>query len=74
MSLLCTICIVHSVTGPQLRRIRKQLGLTQVALAERIGVTSTSVARWERSEIGISEPVARLVKLLAQQTPRPKET
>jgi transcriptional regulator with XRE-family HTH domain len=62
------------MTGPQLRRIRKQLGLTQVALAERIGVTSTSLARWERGEIGISEPVARLVQLLAQQTPRPKET
>jgi DNA-binding transcriptional regulator YiaG len=62
------------MTGPQLRRTRRQLGLTQVGLATALGVTSTTVARWERGESGISEPVARLVRILvAQRAPRPKE-
>jgi DNA-binding transcriptional regulator YiaG len=61
------------MTGKALRRLRRQLGLTQVGLAKLLGVTSTSVARWEQGRVGISEPVARLVTLLAQQTPRPKE-
>ncbi len=52
--------------GQELRRIRRQLKLTQAQLAEEIGVTATSVARWEREERAISEPVARLVRLLAE--------
>ncbi|MDH5641718.1 MAG: helix-turn-helix domain-containing protein [Nitrospira sp.] len=54
------------MTGAQLRRIRDRLGLTQVAMAQRIGVTPNSVARWERGEMKITEPVARLVTLLGQ--------
>jgi transcriptional regulator with XRE-family HTH domain len=62
------------VTGDELRDLRKRLGLTQVELAEKVGVASNTVARWERGELGISEPVSRLVKLLAKvespQTPK----
>lgn len=54
------------MTGKMLRRIRQCLGLTQQAFAQRIGVTSNSVARWERDEMRISEPVARLVILLSE--------
>jgi DNA-binding transcriptional regulator YiaG len=61
------------MTGPQLRRIRHQLGLTQVDFAKLIGTTSTSVARWERGAVGISEPVSKLVKILGQRTPRRRE-
>ena len=60
-----------AMTGEELRRIRKGLGLTQVQLAERLGVTSTSVARWERDEVGIGEPVARLTRLLASAALKP---
>ncbi len=51
--------------GKKLRAIRKQLGLTQVQFAERLGVTSTAVAYWERGERPIGEPVARLASILA---------
>lgn len=51
--------------GTALRRVRKALGLTQVAFAQRLGVTGNTVARWERDEVGIPEPVAKLVRLLA---------
>jgi len=44
--------------------------LTQVQLAELVGVDPNSVARWERGEFGIRESAARLMRLLAQQRPR----
>jgi len=55
------------MNGKELRRIRKQLELTQVQLANELGIYPNSVARQERGEIGISEPVARLVKMIAKQ-------
>ena len=52
--------------GSELAALRKQLGLTQAQLAERIGIAPNSLARLERGERRISEPMARLVKLLVQ--------
>lgn len=60
-----TIRIVMS--GRELRSIRQKLALTQAALAEAIGVTSNTVARWERGEMAISEPAARLLEKLAEE-------
>jgi DNA-binding transcriptional regulator YiaG len=54
------------VTGNELRAIRHQMELTQVEFAKQVGVTSNAVALWERGERGISEPLARLVKMLVQ--------
>ena len=53
--------------GGTLKRIRKRLGLTQSALAERLGVSPNTVARWERNEVPIREPMARLIRLLAEK-------
>src|SRR3990167_9401839 len=52
------------MTAKELRQIRKRLGLTQKELAERVGISPNSLAMQERGEIGISEPVARLVRLI----------
>jgi DNA-binding transcriptional regulator YiaG len=57
------------MTGAELRRIRRRLGLTQVALAARLGVHGNSLARWERNLVRITEPVARLIRFVAK-TPR----
>lgn len=54
------------MTGATLIRIRKRLGITQLAFAQRIGVTANSVARWERGEMKIAEPVSRLVVILSK--------
>jgi transcriptional regulator with XRE-family HTH domain len=54
------------VTGKELAKLRKKLGLTQAQLAERIGIAPNSLARLERGERKIAEPIARLVKLLLQ--------
>jgi transcriptional regulator with XRE-family HTH domain len=55
------------VNGKELRVIRKELGLTQAALADLVGVASNTIARQERGEMGIKEPLARLLKLLVAQ-------
>ena len=53
------------MTGQQMRTIRKSLGLTQQALAALVGVTTNSIARQERGEMGIRESLARLIRLTA---------
>lgn len=58
------------MTGDEVRRLRRRLGLTQVQLAELVGVSGNSVARWERDELGVRESAARLMRLLVQQRPR----
>jgi transcriptional regulator with XRE-family HTH domain len=52
------------VTGAQLRRLRLKRELTQLQLAERLGVRANTVARWERGELRITAITARLVQLL----------
>lgn len=52
------------MTGTELKAQRTRLGLTQLELAAKLGVTANSVARWERGERGISEPIAKLVQML----------
>ena len=44
-------------------QFRKLLGLTQQQLANLVGVTRNTIARQERGELGIGEPMARLIKL-----------
>ena len=55
-----------SVKGAELRTIRKHLGKTQAQLAEAVGVATNTIARYERDEMKISEPVARLVRTIAK--------
>ena len=47
-----------------MRTIRKRLGLTQAELAKQIGVTGNTLARWERDELPIREPIVRLIHTL----------
>ena len=53
------------MTGKELRGIRKRLDWTQKQLAEAVGIAPNALAMQERGEIGISEPVSRLVLLVA---------
>ena len=58
------------MNGDQLRKIRKKLDWTQVELAKKVGVTVTTLARWERNEVGISEPISRFIKMIGKQKGR----
>jgi len=55
------------MTGQELKDLRRQMGLTQKELAEKIGVPWNTVARWEVGMRRIFEPVARLVHYLAKE-------
>jgi transcriptional regulator with XRE-family HTH domain len=57
--------IILRMEGDELRRLRKRLGLTQAQLGARVGVARNTIARQERGEMGIGEPLARLIRLLA---------
>lgn len=65
--------ILKEVTGKELKAIRLRLGLTQEQLAEKVGVAGNSIARQERGEIGIREPLARLIQLIAKNEAKPKK-
>lgn len=59
-----------AMTPAQLKRIRAALRLTQSALAEKVGVTQNTVARWEIGARGIPEPAARLIQTIKLETSR----
>ena len=64
LSLHYTRGIVTGVDGSVLRRLRTRAGLTQASLAAKLGVASNTVARWERNERTITEPMARLIRVM----------
>jgi len=51
----------------EVRRLRLALAWTQQELAAELGVTSNTVARWERGTHAIPAPAARCLYLLAAQ-------
>ena len=53
------------MTGAQIKDLRKNLGYTQAKLAEEVGVSPNTIARYERDEFKPSPPVLKLLKLLA---------
>ena len=52
--------MIPAMKGKQLRAIREHLGLTQTEMAEKIGVSMNTIARWERDEVVINETAAKL--------------
>jgi len=56
--------IARCVDGLELRRLRTRARLTQATLAARLGVAPNTVARWERNERSITEPMTRLIQMM----------
>jgi DNA-binding XRE family transcriptional regulator len=56
------------MTGTAMRKLRGRLALTQRELGAAVGVDVNTIARMERSEIGISKPVARLARIICGRT------
>lgn len=61
------------MNGKEIRVIRKQLDWTQARLAEEVGVTTNTVARWERDEMGIREPAVKLIRMIAATSAKKKK-
>jgi DNA-binding transcriptional regulator YiaG len=55
--------------GKAIRRFRQRMGWTQTQLAQEVGVTRNTIARWERDEMGISGAAAKLLTLLIAKPP-----
>ena len=53
------------MNGKELRTIRRRLKLTQVEFAELVGVTSNTVARWERGEMTMRKRAEKLIQNIA---------
>lgn len=61
------------MTGDQLRAHRARLGMTQREFAGELGVSVTTIVKWERGERRIS-PLADLAVLAVRRKPgRPKK-
>ncbi len=58
----------------KIKAVRIALNLTQAELAERFGVSSTTIARWERGEVKPDAPGMLALALAALQMERLPET
>jgi DNA-binding XRE family transcriptional regulator len=59
-----------AMTGDEVRRVRRNLGMTQLQFAEAVGVARNTVARWERNELTIGSTAAILIRLLGERAPK----
>ena len=64
--------IVPDVRGSELRAIRDRLRLTQAEMAVRLGVHWNTQARYERDELPVPEPVARLARVFDEARVSPR--
>ena len=60
---------LDEMTGDDIRALRQHLGQTQTEFAKTMNGTLVTVGRWERNEIAIAAPAARLAQLLAVLRP-----
>jgi len=57
------------MTGPEIKTLRLSLGLSQIALAEKLGMHPASICRWES---GKQHPTRRVIKQLQRLERRTK--
>lgn len=55
------------LTGKELRFLRSEMGLTQVALGEILHVTGLTISRWEREECELDSNAETVVRILANE-------
>lgn len=51
-----------TLTGPQLMALRTRKGWTREELARELGVTYSTIYRWERGLVEISRPMERALR------------
>lgn len=56
--------VSYPMNKTTLRTTQTRLDLMQDTTARRIGVATDTVARWERNELAIREPMSHVIRLL----------
>jgi transcriptional regulator with XRE-family HTH domain len=54
------------MTPKKAKQLREKLGLTQVALARKLGVHPMTISKWERGAEPIMKQTALVLRLLAE--------
>lgn len=68
MTLVDEVRAVRSLPSPSMRRaIREAAGVSQKRLARELGVSNTTVSRWEAGESTPSPAYGRLLRDLAEE-------
>ena len=62
------------VNSKELKARREALRLTQTKLAEMLGVTANTIARWERSERGIPSMLTLALETIERQCKDPRRS
>jgi DNA-binding transcriptional regulator YiaG len=55
-----------TMKGKDVRKVREAFGDTQRAFAERVGVATNTVTRWESGLVPVGKTAAILIRLLGQ--------
>ncbi|MFW6126929.1 MAG: type II TA system antitoxin MqsA family protein [Thermodesulfobacteriota bacterium] len=53
----------NRLSGPEIRFLRKTMGLKAKDFASLLGVKNVTISRWERSEVSPTEPTDRFIRL-----------
>lgn len=61
------------MTGPDLKRIRESLGLTQTAMAERLRISQPRYTMYENGNRKIPEHMAYLIELTSHRYDGPSD-
>ena len=59
--------IVHFPRTPDVKSIREQVGMTQTAFASALGVSLSTLRRWERGERTPQGPARMLLHVVARE-------
>jgi len=62
------------MNGKKLKSIRTKLEWTQATMAAAVGVATNTIARWERDELGMREPVSRWILSIEANEMKKKPT
>ncbi len=57
----------RAMTAAELRRIRSSLGLSQAALATRLGVSPLTILLWEKGSVPIAKSRALAIQMVQHQ-------
>ncbi|MGE0558064.1 MAG: helix-turn-helix domain-containing protein [Burkholderiales bacterium] len=62
-----TIALKPSLTGSEFRFIRKELDLSQAALARMLGCEAQTIALWEKNKVRVPKLADRMLRLIYRE-------